>query len=184
MSRIKRLLDSYQRFVTIPWSPNPSGRERVWCVVYPPEDERALRVHLGHFKAATLAAGHGWDEVDLTHRFAAWLDALEYRDTYFEAPEALQTAIETFRMDLATELAARIEAVGPDAVLALHGVAGLFGALSVSGLLDEVSGQIPGRLVVFFPGSHQGGVYRLLDARDGWNYLATAITPEGTDLTA
>jgi hypothetical protein len=29
---------------------------------------------------------------------------------------------------------------------------------------------------VFFPGSREGNVYKLLDAREGWNYLATPIT--------
>jgi hypothetical protein len=33
-----------------------------------------------------------------------------------------------------------------------------------------------GRLLVFFPGSRDGNVYKLLDAREGWNYLATPIT--------
>jgi hypothetical protein len=183
MSTIKRLLDSYQRFVSLPWSANPSGRERVWCVVYPPDQERALRVHLGHFRAATLAASHEWSDSDLTHRFALWLDTLDYRDTYFEAPEAIPSTMQGFRDALAEDLRAKIHTVGPSAVLALHGVAGLFGALRVSDLLDEISGQIPGRLVVFFPGTHHNGVYRLLDARDGWNYLATAITADNTDAT-
>ena len=35
------------------------------------------------------------------------------------------------------------------------------------------------RLVVFFPGSKDGTNYRLLNARDGWNYLAQAITLHG-----
>ena len=35
---------------------------------------------------------------------------------------------------------------------------------------------IRGRLVVFFPGSHEKNVYRLLDARDGWGYMAFPIT--------
>ena len=39
--------------------------------------------------------------------------------------------------------------------------------------------DIAGRLVVFFPGSRDGNTYRLLDARDGWNYLAHSITLHG-----
>ena len=35
-----------------------------------------------------------------------------------------------------------------------------------------------GRLLVFFPGEVEGNNYRLLDARDGWNYLATPITAD------
>jgi hypothetical protein len=33
-------------------------------------------------------------------------------------------------------------------------------------------------MVVTFPGTHQGGIYRLLDARDGWNYHAVPIPPD------
>ena len=36
--------------------------------------------------------------------------------------------------------------------------------------------DLGGRLLVFFPGSREGNVYKLLDAREGWNYLATPIT--------
>jgi hypothetical protein len=46
-------------------------------------------------------------------------------------------------------------------------------------LIDAVSGSIAGRLVVFFPGQYEHNSYRLLDARDGWDYLATPITAEG-----
>jgi hypothetical protein len=39
--------------------------------------------------------------------------------------------------------------------------------------------DIQGRLVVFFPGQFERNNYRLLDARDGWNYLAVPITLHG-----
>ena len=44
-------------------------------------------------------------------------------------------------------------------------------------MLDALNESVSGRLLIFFPGEHQGNSYRLLDARDGWNYLATPITP-------
>jgi hypothetical protein len=43
-------------------------------------------------------------------------------------------------------------------------------------VLEDVNSAIRGRLLVFFPGRHDGSNYRLLDARDGWNYLAAGIT--------
>jgi hypothetical protein len=49
--------------------------------------------------------------------------------------------------------------------------------VKVSALVSEVNDAIAGRLLVFFPGQHEGSSYRLLDARDGWNYLAIPITP-------
>ena len=51
-----------------------------------------------------------------------------------------------------------------------------FGFARVSLVLKEVVKDIRGRLVVFFPGEFEDNNYRLLDARDGWNYLAVAIT--------
>jgi hypothetical protein len=39
-----------------------------------------------------------------------------------------------------------------------------------------VDDAIRGRVVVFFPGELEQNNYRLLGARDGWNYLAIAIT--------
>lgn len=61
-------------------------------------------------------------------------------------------------------------------VLALHGVAALFGFLKISEILPMVEGDVRGRLLVFFPGTYEQNNYRLLDARDGWNYHAVPIT--------
>jgi len=55
-------------------------------------------------------------------------------------------------------------------------VASLFGFTKVSQVLKEVEHVIRGRLVLFFPGEFENNNYRLLDARDGWNYLAVPIT--------
>lgn len=53
-------------------------------------------------------------------------------------------------------------------------------AVKVSALLSAVNHAVAGRLLVFFPGEHEGNSYRLLDARDGWNYLAIPITANGS----
>jgi hypothetical protein len=69
----------------------------------------------------------------------------------------------------------------PDGVVGLLGAGTLFGlgdAVKVSALMNAVNDAIAGRLLVFFPGDHEGNSYRLLDARDGWNYLAVPITPD------
>lgn len=42
--------------------------------------------------------------------------------------------------------------------------------------MERVEDAIRGRLLVFFPGEYQENHYRLLDARDGWNYHAVPIT--------
>jgi len=43
-------------------------------------------------------------------------------------------------------------------------------------VLKAVETMIQGRVVVFFPGSYDQNTYRLLDAREGWNYMAIPIT--------
>jgi hypothetical protein len=42
--------------------------------------------------------------------------------------------------------------------------------------MKEIERDFRGRVVVFFPGEYENSNYRLLDARDGWNYLAVPIT--------
>ena len=37
-------------------------------------------------------------------------------------------------------------------------------------------------LSIFFPGQYEQNNYRLLDARDGWNYLAVPITLDSAGL--
>ena len=55
----------------------------------------------------------------------------------------------------------------------------IFGLLKVKEVVDRLAPHITGRLVVLFPGSFENNNYRLLDGYDGWNYLATPITPDG-----
>ena len=64
-------------------------------------------------------------------------------------------------------------------IVALVGAASLFGATSLSDVLARVDHAIRGRLAVFFPGKARDGRYRLLDARDGWDYHAVPIQLEG-----
>jgi hypothetical protein len=141
-----------------------------------------LRVRRQLFATATEAAGHGWHELDLTDAFAAWLAADEFRDAYFEAPEDLDLKLETEFLDA---LAAKVRAAltGPDvtdtSVVALFGIGSLFGFTRVSRLVQAVDREIRGRLAIFFPGHFEQNNYRLLDARDGWNYLAVPITHAG-----
>ena len=104
--------------------------------------------------------------------------AQEYRESYFEAPEDIEMALEEFGHHAAETVRAAMVGTAGDlnAVVALTGLASLFGLTRVSLLIESVASFIPGRLLVFFPGECDGGNYRLLDARDGWNYLAVPIT--------
>ena len=68
-------------------------------------------------------------------------------------------------------------------MVAVTGAASMYGFLRISELIRDVEQAVPGRLLVFFPGSKDGSNYRLLDARDGWNYLANGITLHGGGTT-
>lgn len=179
MSRIDDLAEQYERHISAPWQRNLAGAQRIVFVVYPKEDERRLLVKLKEFEHRTKAAGHGWREVDLTNAFPVWMAAEEYREEYFLHPEDLSLKYDS---EFADACAARLQEelmadeINDDSVLAVHGVAGLYGFTRLHFVLQKIESHIRGRLVVFFPGAYDQNAYRLLDARDGWNYLATPIT--------
>lgn len=156
--------------------------QRVWLAVYDKEDERKLRLRLGLFEEAAHHTGHKWMAIDLTDTFANWMccpDNASYAESYFESPELLDDAV---LADLKQTVMTRIQSAldtlpdPEDTVLALYGIASLFGFLKISEILPKVEGHIRGRLLVFFPGVYEQNNYRLLDARDGWNYHAVPIT--------
>lgn len=175
MSRFDSLLSAYAVRVQAPWPTSVSGAERVWLAVYEPEQERRVRVRLGEFEMVTLQAGHNWGLVDLTDAFGHWLGRHEYRDAYFARPTALAPALAEFRDVLAGEVMEGLTKADSNTVVALLGVGALFGLARVSELVERVAPAIPGRLLVFFPGRRAGANYRLLDAKDGWDYLAVPI---------
>lgn len=177
MSDIDRLLQNYTRRVKLPWSANISGKQRIWFAVYPPIEERRVRARLPQFEAITLEASHGWSTVDLTPLLPEWIAAHEYREAIFAEPEQFSSNSEL--EDLAVERvreACLSEDVDADSVVAVTGLASLFDFMRVSSLIERIEDGVRGRLLVFFPGEYSGQVYRFMDARDGFNYLAVPIT--------
>jgi hypothetical protein len=178
-SGIEGLLKAYAHHVQLPWDSSISGAEKVWLAIYPPtmQNERRLRFVLDEFSIATADASHKWKLLDLTNAFEQWLGAHEYRDSYFAMPDALEPALEELAEHVSALVARELTAedVDGNTVVGLLGVGSLFGFYRVSRLIEAVNPAIRGRLLVFFPGERQGHNYRLLDARDGWNYLAVPI---------
>ena len=66
MSKLRRLLQSYERFIRTPWRDDVAAAQRVVFCVYDPVEERSLRARIGEFELATVAAGHSWQHFDLT----------------------------------------------------------------------------------------------------------------------
>lgn len=179
MNRIEALRANYARYVSLPWERSLPAPQRVWFAVYDPFDERRLRLHLPSFEIATTQAGHGWRSCDLAGAFARWMAGRDYRETYFESPDDLHCphpAVEAFVANL---VCVQLEAADDETIVGVAGLASLFGFMRVSRLMEMVEDPIRGRLLVFFPGEYEDNNYRLLDARDGWNYHAVPITAAG-----
>ena len=178
MSQVNNLIANYRRHVGIPWQANLAGRQRVWFAVYPPSEERRVRVRVKEFEIATLEAKHRWKPVDITNLPAEWLAAHEYREAYFEEPSALGMIAEDLKAHVVSVLKDACQAgdVDKDTVVAVLGAGSLFGFLHLSDVISKLEEAIRGRLLVFFPGEYERSVYRFMDARDGFNYMAVPIT--------
>ncbi|WP_411360117.1 DUF1788 domain-containing protein [Pseudidiomarina sp. YC-516-91] len=178
-NRLERLIKSYSNFISIPWTKGLADEQRVLFAVYHKEDELKLRARVEEFKFATESAGHKWVLIDITQAFPRWLADQEYKEEIFSDPDSLETALDLFVDEEIESISAKVlEQADNETVVALLGAGSLFGICSVSGFVKRLAGYIPGRLLVLFPGEYVDNKYRLLDARDGWGYLATAITAE------
>jgi len=173
--RISSLLAEYERHIGLTWPNVASGEERSIFAIYKPEDELKLRTRLESFEQVTKEQNHQWQLLDITHAFEQWLVSQDYAEAYFENPEYLESNYEFFAEDLVKKLKADIHPENSETVVALLGCGTLFGITSVSELVRELADQINGRFLVFFPGEKDGNTYRLLDAKNGWGYLATAL---------
>ena len=179
MGRIEDLAERYEGHVAAPWQRSLAGAQRTIFVVYPKADERRLRARLELFEMATTRAGHDWRLFDFTRTFSRWMSATAYREVYFEEPDDLTMKLQGDFLKFAADECRAVltaEDVGPDTVVGVCGVASLYGFTKASLVLKQIEGDIRGRLVLFFPGEFEDNNYRLLDARDGWNYLAVPIT--------
>jgi UDP-N-acetylmuramate-alanine ligase len=181
-SKLNKLLSAYRRHLTVPWQAGIAGIQRVVFAVYDKTDELRVRANIDEFALVTQQADKRWLLIDVTSSFPQWMAGQEYRDAYFESPEDLagyQTGeLTEFVAFLVAQLKTRlVEEAGPDTVVAVLGAGSLFGLARVSAVVEGIKDDVPGRLLVFFPGEYhpENHTYSLLDARDGWNYLAIPL---------
>ena len=180
MSKVKQLLENYADYVHVPWNESAAAPQRVIFCVYGERDERPLRNAIGEFELATLDAGYSWRLFDLTNSFEQWMVSLKYAETYFTKPDLFPTILPKYKAYLVQAFSEFVEQGNNDTrtAVGVMGVGTLFGFLKVKEVVDAFAPMVPGRLVVFFPGSHEGNNYRLLDAYDGWNYLAIPVSAD------
>jgi len=180
VSRIKRLIESYSKYIEIPWRIDAAAAQRVIFCVYNEADELRVRTKIDEFEIATRQAGHNWALFDLTDTFAEWLAAQRYKKSYFQKPQLLSTLLPKY-LDYIKDKFEKFlqdESTSEDSVVAVKGVGSLFGFLKVKEVVEKLASHVPGKLLIFFPGSFENNNYRLLDGYDGWNYLAVPITPD------
>lgn len=181
MSRISDLVDAYSVELALPWRRGLSGGERVWMLVYPPDLERSMRAALPRLELATGEARHGWRQIDITENLGRWLADHRYAEAFFEDPSDLTSAIvDQFESDLVSEIRDRLTLATTNDVVVLVGIGSIFPFLRASSVIKAIDELVNGRLLVLFPGLHEPDThsFRLLDARDGFNYRARIIDPQ------
>ncbi len=179
MGKIEDLANNYGRYIALPWQRDLAGPQRTIFIVHDKTDERKIRAKIDLFEIASEESGHAWKLHDFTDCFARWMTQSDYRESYFQEPSDLRLKLEShFTPFAASELREVLTSADVDenTVVAVHGVASLYGFTKVSLVLQEAERDIRGRLVLFFPGEYDNNCYRLLDVRDGWSYLAVPIT--------
>ena len=178
MNKISRLISSYKKYIAIPWRAEAAAAQRVIFCIYDEHDELRLRAKIDEFEIATKENGHNWALFDLTDSFADWLTGQKYAQNYFEKPNLLATIYPKYLDYIVNEFEQFFEdsRIEETHVVAIKGVGSLFGFLKVKEVVDRLAPLVPGRLLIFFPGSYENNNYRLLDGYDGWNYLAVPIT--------
>ena len=187
MSRIDQLIQSYRRHAAIPLKQNVTVAERIWFLVYPPDEERRLRTRLVEFEIATKDSGLLWREIDLTGAFAKWLDSLfddtEERDYSLATPSTVEEYADPGFGDHLAEAVRQAAAAVPSSevdrtVFAITGLMELYDFIHVSQVMDALGKDVHGVILLFFPGEREENTYRFLGARTGWDYLATPITSD------
>lgn len=178
-SKIDSLLASYEMVINEPWTGTLSTSERTMFLVFDPAEIRRVELRLSDFELATRKAGKRWELISLKSCFPTWMSQHNYREEYFLDPEAVVDQLETkFRQFAIDYLNTAIDKLTTDnnTLIAIKDVSSLYGYTRLTDIVNSVSKAFKGRLLVLFPGEFDKNHYRLLDARDGWNYVARPIT--------
>lgn len=179
MSSAKTVVEGYAAWLALPWRDSLSAAERVVMLVYPPAQERRIRARLPELDLRTTESGRTWREVDISNDLGRWIAGHEYAAEFFADPSEMTDGIlEDFERELVERLRATLADAGTEEVVCLIGVGSLFPFVRTSFLISALESAVIGRLLVLFPGHHDSErhTFRLLDARDGFNYRARVIS--------
>jgi hypothetical protein len=141
--------------------------------------QRKVDLRLGDFETATIKSGKKWKGISIKLCFPVWMAQHEYRDDYFKNPSYIVDQLEAefipFAIQFLKDELKKTEQ-DQDTLIAIKDVSSLFGFVRLSEILKSCDKDFKGRMLIFFPGEFEHNHYRLLDARDGWDYLARPIT--------
>src|SRR4030065_1555562 len=129
MGRIEELAARYRAHIGAPCQRTLAGDQKAIFVVSPKTDERKRGVRLELFEMATTSTGHGWRLLDISNSFGRWMADTDYREAYFEDPEALAMKLRSgFVQYTAGRLREALTDEGADenTVGAIHGAACLY----------------------------------------------------------
>ena len=176
MSKIDQLLTTFTKVINEPWSSRLSGQEKVWFLIFDPVDLRKLQFRIGEFEIEAKKANKEWRAISLKKFFTDWLSAHDYKEAYFENPDDIIDSLEYEFVDyVINRITEQIKSNSENELLVLNDVSALFGHIKLSSILNAISKDIHGRLMILFPGEYSNNQYRLMDARAGWDYLARPI---------
>jgi hypothetical protein len=178
-TRIDLLVEAYEKVIKEPWSASLAGPQRIWFLVYDPAEQRKVDLRLGDFETAAIKAGKTWKVISLKKCFPSWMANHEYKESYFQKPKLIVDQLEAsfipYTIQFLKNEMNKIEQ-NEDTLIALKDVSSIFGFARLSEIIKSCEKDFKGRLLIFFPGEFEQNHYRLLDARDGWDYLARPIT--------
>lgn len=177
-SKIDQLLSAFELVVNEPWTTALSGQEKIWFLVYDPSEQRKIDLRLEDYETETMKAGKKWTLISLKNCFPSWMAGHDYKEEYFNDPETLVDQLEVeFKQYAIQFLTSEIkkQEVDDNTLIVIKDISSLFGFNRISDVLNGCANAFIGRVLIFFPGEFEKNHYRLLDARDGWSYLARPI---------
>ena len=105
----------------------------------------------------------------------------KYAEAYFKEPEKLLHMPSKFKDFIFDKFKEQTTCATKDSVIAIMGIGSMFGFITIKEFIEDLAAIVDSRIVVFFPGSYSSSPssnYRLLNAYDSWDYLATPITSD------
>ena len=176
MSKIDQLINKFKSIIKEPWPTGLSGQEKVWFLIFDPVDLRKVHFKLSEFEMATKNTNREWLLISLKDHFSDWLSKHDYKESFFEEPEYISDALQgEFRDYVMEEIDNQLKNTNEKTLVVLKDASSIFGFIKLSDIREDISKKIKGRLMVLFPGEFTNNQYRLMDARDGWDYLARPI---------